>query len=274
MGAFDLNSAESAASTGGSLGGPWGAVAGGVLGGFLGSEPTLPRELKNLYRMQYGLADQMRRFSQSVPLSDPGEQAALAQERGLLGQEQNQQTGDLQSQLNLNNALPGQIGDFATNLSNQQTGQRMALDSQHLLNALSTRRQAILQASNIAGNAAAGVKDYQQPPNFSEIFKNIAQLATQNKTLGQANQGDPTNGQAQRDFHMPFAGSTGLNQNILNQGQAAGLSFGGAGQPVNQSPLFGGSPTFGQPKPYFPPQLGAPGQAPSTQFDPRMLFNS
>ena len=269
MGAFDLNSAESAASTGGSLGGPWGAVAGGVLGGFLGSEPTLPRELKNLYRMQYGLADQMRRFSQSVPLSDPGEQAALAQERGLLGQEQNQQTGDLQSQLNLNNALPGQIGDFATNLSNQQTGQRMALDSQHLLNALSTRRQAILQASNIAGNAAAGVKDYQQPPNFSEIFGNIAKLATQNSTMNKANQ---KQGQGQDTGYQPYSGATGMNQNLLASGQAPAVSFGRPDLPgggVAPGASFGANPGFNGS--YQAPSasigLGTPGQ-----FDPRVLF--
>src|SRR6266568_8323729 len=116
MGLFDLNSAMSGAGSGAGFGGPVGALAGGILGGFLGGGPQLPKELKALYRMQMGLADQQRRFSQSVPLSDPGEQAALAQERGLLGQQQNQQRQDLNGEFNLNNATPGMIGDFAQNI--------------------------------------------------------------------------------------------------------------------------------------------------------------
>src|SRR5437868_3542195 len=80
-------------------GGPWGALAGGLIGGLFGGQQQLPPELKRLYRFQYGQADQLRRFAQSVPLSDPQEQAALASQRGLLGEQQRSNTANLTSQI-------------------------------------------------------------------------------------------------------------------------------------------------------------------------------
>lgn len=177
---FSLGGAEGGAQTAG-IGGPWGALAGGIIGGFLGGQPQLPRELKNLYRLQYGLASQLNQQSNSIPLSMPQEQAALASQRALGAEQFGNQTANLYNAWNQNTATPGSTNDLLQNNANTFQGFQSSVSAEHLLAALNRRQQMKLQASQVAGNAASGVKDYQQPPDLSGLFGNIARLSARQK---------------------------------------------------------------------------------------------
>lgn len=214
-----LQGGISGASAGASLGpaGAAGLGAAGLLAGFLGG-PRVPPELKRLYRMQYGMADQLRRFAQSVPLSDPGEQAALASQRAQLGEQQRNQQGQLYAALNRNQGT-GNMGDFLTNLNQQNVGQQMAVSAQHYFNALTSRRQALSQASQI-GQAAASTYQPQQGPDFGALFGDISRLVALN------HKPPPTGG-------LPGGGLPGggagpqLQMPAMNQLPSAGWQGGG-----------------------------------------------
>lgn len=178
------------------FGGPIGAgvgLLGSVLGGLFGSQPKLPPELQQLYNLQKSMAGQLNQYSQSVPLSQPQEQAALASQRGLLGQEQRQQTGQLASQYGLVNQGTNGVGDFLTNLYNQNQGQQSALTANAMQNALLQRRAALSQASGI-GQAAANAVQYQQQTPLGPGFGQLARLIGYNQHM-QQNQPQQANGQ-------------------------------------------------------------------------------
>lgn len=154
------------------FGGPWGALGGGLLSGlFGGGGPQLPPELKRLYKIQAGAAQDLQHFSRSVPMSDPLEQAALASQRGLLGQQQMDQRNQLFASLSPD-AMTN-TPDFLTNLTNQQYGQQANLTSQNFLNSLLARRQALMGAANVAQGAAGSV-NYQQPFDLSPLLQQLS----------------------------------------------------------------------------------------------------
>jgi hypothetical protein len=213
-----LGAGLSGAAGGLAAGGPTGAIIGGVgslLGGLFGnSTPKIPKELKRLYDMQYGLAQQQQQFSQSIPLSSPQEQAALASQRGLLGDQQRQQMGTLESQYDLVNQGTNGVGDFLSNLNNQYQGQQSAMTADALQNALLARRQAIGQAGQLAQGAGSSVQ-YQQQTPLGPGFGELARLIAYNQTLHANTQ--QQQGQAQRPnggpqlntpdmSHLPTAG--------------------------------------------------------------------
>ena len=183
--------AASGAAAGASLGkwaGPWGAIGGGILGAVFGGKkkPKIPSELKRLYDFQARAAEDLGRFSRSAPLSDRLEQTQLANDRGYLGQQQAQQRDQLYSLYNPQ-TMRGSAPNLLTNLGNQQVGQGMALNAQHLALALQNRRQALLQASGIAANAAGSVRYQEQPQtDFAGTFGGLAQAMEQSRALKEA----------------------------------------------------------------------------------------
>jgi hypothetical protein len=152
------------------------AAVAGTIGGLFNKGPKPPKEIKNLWRLQAGIAGDLRSYSHSIPLSDPQEQAALAQEHGLLGEQQMQQQQQLYGAYNPATDR-GNLSDLMRNLTGQQIAQRSSLDSQHLMDALASRRSALLQASGV-GQAALGPAS-QMPGtpgvDFSSLFGNLAQ---------------------------------------------------------------------------------------------------
>lgn len=138
-----------------------------------GGGSQIPRELRPFLRMQTDIANRLYQQGTGIPLSDPGERAALASQRALLGQQQNQQQGHLMAAYGAN---PGAFntGDFLSNLSNQQTGQQMALSAAHLFQSLQNRRNALLQASQV-GQQAAGLAGTAQPSPLPQLLGNLAQ---------------------------------------------------------------------------------------------------
>lgn len=153
-----------------------GSLVAGVAGGLLNKGPKVPKEVRDLYRMQMGIAHQLQGYANSVPGSDPQEEAALAQQHGLLGEQQLQQQQQLYGAYNPATDR-GNLSDLMRNLTGQQIAQRTSLDSQHLMDALANRRNALLQASGV-GQAALGPAS-QMPGtpgvDFSSIFGNLAQ---------------------------------------------------------------------------------------------------
>lgn len=146
---------------------PWVQLGAAVLGGLFAPKPKYDENQK----MMMGVAHQFQNFGNSAPFSDPQEASALAQQRGLLGEEQRNQQQQLLSMFNPNQ-LGGSLGDFAKNYSSDQMMQRSMLDAQALMNSLQQRRQSLLQASNIAG----GIGPRQQQPQ-TDLGQGLGQLA-------------------------------------------------------------------------------------------------
>lgn len=214
---LDLGGVGSAA--GSAFGGPVGALAGGLIGGFLGHKPSLPPELARIYKLQFGLANQVRDQSNSIPLSMPQEQAALASQRALGAEQFGNQTANLYNAWNADTAGPGQTADLMQNNANAFQGFQSSVSAEHLLAALGRRQQMKLQASQIAGNAASGVRDYQQPPDLAGLFGNIARLSAQQQGRGG---GGPASFTSQAHPLQPIQGTT-------QHGMLPGVSF--TGQP-------------------------------------------
>lgn len=150
-------------------------ILGGLVGGFTGGQ-KLPKEARQMYQLQLDLANRLKNFGLSAPLSDPGEQAALAQQRGMLGEEQRQAQDALGTALQANPGA-GNLGDALTNMRSQFTGQRMAVANDALLQALLRRQGSLLDASRI-GQAAlqAGTVPKEGGQDFSGIFQNLGYL--------------------------------------------------------------------------------------------------
>src|SRR5205823_7402487 len=87
-------------------------------------------------------------YGQGVPGSSPDEQAALASQQAALGEQQLNQRNQLYAALGANQGT-GNAPDMIGNLGSLFTAQHMAVDQQHLLNALAQRREALLQAANV-----------------------------------------------------------------------------------------------------------------------------
>lgn len=132
-----------------------------LIAGLLGGD-GMTKEQRAAYKMQKAAADQMYRYSQGVPGSDPQEMAALAQNQAQLGEQQLGQQRQMQGALQLGQQGSGSLQDFMMNMSSQQTAQRMNLSSEHMFNALAQRKQSLLQAAGLAGQAAQTAQARQQ----------------------------------------------------------------------------------------------------------------
>lgn len=235
MGIFDLSGAEGGAGAG-SVGGPWGALAGGLIGGFLGGgKPKIPKELKRLYDLQLQQARQMQAYSRGIPLSDPQEQAALASQRGLYGEQARAGAANAGAAYNMNQGMQG-LPDFLQGLQAQQQGGLQQIQSGALQQSLLARQQAGPQAAAVAAGAV-GAAQYQQQPDLSAAFGSLARLIGYNQTL-RANGGQPQQNQLQGQ--QPGAPSfpnqqPGLGP-AINQYVPHSLSPGGPGN-MQQSAL-------------------------------------
>lgn len=135
----------------------WGGVAtqigvplvSGLLGGLLTKKP----KYTPMQRMQMDIAKQFQTMGNAVPLSNPDELSGLAQQRALLGNEQQQATGQTQG------AMPAYARtsqpDMMANLASSQAGERGALDMQAIAESIARNRQALLSAGQMAGSVGA-----------------------------------------------------------------------------------------------------------------------
>lgn len=155
-------------------------IAGPILGSLLGG--GMSKEQKRAYRMTQDIANRFYRQGVGVPGSDPQEQAALAQQQALLGEQQLGQQRQALSALNLNQGT-GNLGDFLANLSSQQTAQRMNVSSEHFFNALSQRKQSLLQAANLAGQAAQLAQVRQPGSDIGQYLGQIGEAMSYQEAL-------------------------------------------------------------------------------------------
>lgn len=237
---------------GGAIAGP---LIGGIASAFTGG-PKLPKELKDLYRLQRGQADQLRRFSQSIPLSNPQEQAALASQRGLFGEQARNSQAQAGAGYNMNFGQQG-LPDFLSGLSLQQQGGLQDINAQSMQQALLARQNAVGQSAQIAQGAVGSVQ-YQPQQDLGASFGSLARLIGYNQTMGAARR------QQQQDLgalnksvdnygtkpppvqsntpQMDFPGQTGQMQPT----GAITQSHAGGGMPVDWAAL-GNSGALGSP---------------------------
>jgi hypothetical protein len=173
-----FSGAAQGASSAAATGNPYIIAGAALLGGLFGGKQKLSPEQK----FQMGIAKDLRKFSKSVPLSDAGEQMGLAQQHALLGQQQQS------LRQNLYNQQPGNVttspADFAMGIGAQEVSQRVALDSQALMDAFLKRREAMLQAAQVA----QGVGPRQQEPGIGGMLGNLAQQYSAYHTARQGQQ--------------------------------------------------------------------------------------
>lgn len=167
--------------------GPAALIAGGGLLSSILGKPKMPGDLRRLLKMQVRIARQLEANSKSMPMGDPMERAALAQQQGLLGEQQRMQQQNLFAMAGT--GQPGMAQDMVGNLGAEQMGQRMALDSQHLLHALATRRQSLLDAASVARGGVAGMPQQPQGGDVSALFGNLAQMITYRQAMKQGQAG-------------------------------------------------------------------------------------
>jgi hypothetical protein len=158
-------------------------LGGSLLGSLFGKKPGYdPAQ-----RMQLDIARQLQAFAQGVPGSDPQEQAALAQMRGQLGIEQGQATNAILG------ALPGyartNVADLMKNLAGSQASERSSLDMQALMEALNRRRQALLQAAQVAGSV--GPKQGGHQSDLPAMFGQLAYQQAMQKAMKQPGAAPP-----------------------------------------------------------------------------------
>jgi hypothetical protein len=179
-------------------------------------------EMKWLFNFQKQNAMKQQAFANSVPLSDPQELAALAQQRGLLGEEQRN------AQQRVFSAMPqgagdSNVGDLMANLSNEQVGQRAALTAQMLQQALESRRNALLQSSQIAQGAyAPAAAPRPQQPDVGGAIARFAQQYAYDRARKQGQGGGAGGGTGGGMY-----GQSG-NTSPYTGGEPAGAAGGGA----------------------------------------------
>ena len=216
---------------------PWLQVAAPLISGFMG-QGRLPREQRDLLRIAKGSAQRLQSYGTGVPGSAPDELAALAQQRALLGEDQlrnQQQLYGALSPLQGGVANPN-LGDMLQSLMSQNTAQRMAVDSQHLMNAIGNRRQALQQAAGIAQGSAGLAQEQGGGSAFPQLFGQLSQaLAYQQARKAAGRQGAGTQGVGQGGGATTLAGVSPGEMFATQGGGFTPMAEGaGAGQWLNQ----------------------------------------
>lgn len=175
-----------------------GSVPGAILGGLSGlfgggSAPKLSPEQAALAKQQAEASRLLMQYGTNAPGSSPDEVQALAQDRGVLGQQQrNQQQALFANMGNPANAQP-YINDFLKNISSQQTGQQMMLDEQHMMDALSRRREALLQAANVGKSAYEMAQPGAPASQLPQLLGQLSQALAYRRTLRNGQNSDSGN---------------------------------------------------------------------------------
>lgn len=157
-------------------------LAAPLLGGMFGQnqpQPIYPPQSEWAGKFLKRLAKRSLMESNSVPNSLPGEQAALAQQKGLAGEEYRNSHENMLAALGTN--MPGSENspDALAHFEENRMGGMMNMDAASLMQALQRRLQLRSQAGGYAGQAGqmgAGAPMYQQPgTDFSSLFQAIGQ---------------------------------------------------------------------------------------------------
>jgi hypothetical protein len=256
------------AATGFLTGGPAGALVGGI-SGLEGQGSREDPQMKQQRLFQQNIANQFMQQANAVPGSDPYSMAALSQDRGALGAAQRQSQQQVMGAWNPQQGTNG-LADMMRNLANNQVGQQMSLQESHLFNALSQRQQALMNAANAGGKAAAMYQPRQSQLStlLGQLAQQIAYRQQQGKGKGTGEGGsvyggdqtvDPASVQdwQRQKFQGPAAPTTGVPGTTPPTDNTAN-----AGAP----PYYGGPFAPGLPAP--PPGQAAPGPTAAAPADP------
>jgi hypothetical protein len=168
-----------------------------LLGGLFGSGPSMPAGQRNLLRLQHRAGRELQEFSHTAPLSDPAERAALASQRGLMGQQQRGVMNGLFSNLGANGS-PAPM-DMMSGLASNFGGQQSALTAQAMQEALRRRQQALIQSAQIAAGAVPASQMTQQGADWGGILGGLGQQYGFQQAMRQGAQLQPQ--QAQTIYH-------------------------------------------------------------------------
>jgi hypothetical protein len=144
-----------------------------LLGGLMGGGPSMPKGQQNLLRMQHRAGRELQEFSHTAPLSDPAERAALASQRGLMGQQQRGVMSGLFANLGTQGS-PAPM-DMMSGLASNFGGQQSALTAQAMQEALRRRQQALIQSAQIAAGAVPASQMTQQGTDWGGILGGLGQ---------------------------------------------------------------------------------------------------
>lgn len=117
-------------------------LVGSLFGGGGPESPELPEEFKRLFAQYMTSVKARRRWANGIPGSDPQERAALAQARGLAGQDMASQRAQFMALTGGDAGGMEGTPDMLARMADSQVGRFMSLDSEHLLSSLNARRDA------------------------------------------------------------------------------------------------------------------------------------
>lgn len=156
------------------------AMIAGTVSSLFGPKPKLTAAQK----LQLQVARQFQHMGNAPPLSNADELAGLAQQRGMLGLEQGQATGQVLA------AQPysarGNNTDLMSNLASSQAGERGGLDLQAIMESIARNRQALLTSAQVAGSVGQPTTRQNDIP---ALFGQLASQYYQRQAMKQANQG-------------------------------------------------------------------------------------
>lgn len=199
----------------------------GILGGLFGGSHFSP-EQKQAMRLQKGVANRLWAYGTGVPGSDPQERAALAQALAVQGEQFANQRNQFFAQTrpeDVGLAAPDQIGNL---LARQMAGQ-MSIQGQHLMDSFSRRRDAMMQAAQVA-SGLFNQAGQGQSNGVSEALGGISQQIAYNQQKKKL-QGGMTAPQSPLDKMQAAGGSDIFGKgdgftalNAWNQAQKAGVT--------------------------------------------------
>lgn len=214
------------AGAGFAAGGPIGGLIGGI-GSLFSHKPKEDPVAQQQRLFQQNIANRLLQYSQGVPGSDPQELAGLASARGALGAEQRNYQGGIFS--NYSPQMRTSMADMASNLASRFSAQQMALQETQLQASLQARRDALLQAAQVAPKAGAQYQPNPLPQVLGSLMQTVAYQQARQKGGAQAQAAGVPPGQGGGPPDM----NTGWNP--MGGGQVAQY-------PGNTPPPGGGGP--------------------------------
>lgn len=154
-------------------------LGGGLLQGLFSGQPELPPELQAIFRQLMRAYRDTLAYSKGVPGSDPQEQAALAQARGLAGEDLMQQRQQLLAALTPGSAGASNAADALARFGSNAAGQLAGIDTNFLLQFLRNRQDLRYGgAQGILSGAlgAAGGPRINYNPDFAASIGQLAQM--------------------------------------------------------------------------------------------------
>lgn len=173
-----------------------GALLSGLFGGNAGE---LPPEQQRLYRMILKAYRDTMQYAKGIPGSDPQEQAALAQAKGLAGEGIANQRQGLLSMLGPGGANASGAADALGNFNSAAAGNLAGIDANFLLQFLQNRQNLRYGGAQGMLNGALGAASgprVNASPDFGSLIGQLSQQIAYQRAQGGAGASAPITGQS------------------------------------------------------------------------------